>query len=121
MVGELDSHGRHFLIVEAKSSNAQPTTASTKAAAPAPRPRSMPEILTERELQIASLVSGGYLNKQIAGLLKISEYTVSTHIRRIFSKLSIKRRSMLASMYASSSPLDREAANDVEKLARGAK
>jgi DNA-binding CsgD family transcriptional regulator len=81
----------------------------------------MPEILTERELQIASLVSGGYLNKQIAGLLKISEYTVSTHIRRIFSKLSIKRRSMLASMYASSSPLDREAANDVEKLARGAK
>ena len=58
------------------------------------------EMLTERELQIAALVAGGELNKRIAARLRISEYTVSTHIRRMFSKLGIKSRSSLAAMYA---------------------
>jgi DNA-binding NarL/FixJ family response regulator len=56
-------------------------------------------VLTKRELQIASLVAIGHLNKQIARRLCISEYTVSTHIRRIFSKLGIRCRSSLASLY----------------------
>jgi DNA-binding NarL/FixJ family response regulator len=57
-------------------------------------------MLTARELQVAALVSSGQLNKQIAMRLRISEYTVSTHIRRIFSKLGIRCRSSLASWYA---------------------
>ncbi len=73
----------------------------------AERPRRAQEIdlavaLTGRELQIAALVSSGYLNKQIGVVLKISEYTVATHIRRIFSKLNINKRSTLAYMYAMS-------------------
>jgi DNA-binding CsgD family transcriptional regulator len=94
VVGQLESNGRHFLIVEK----------CTPGEAPAPPPLQealgIPQILTRRELQIAGLVSIGRLNKQIAALLKISEYTVSTHIRRIYSKLSINRRSLLAAMYA---------------------
>ena len=58
------------------------------------------EMLTKRELQIAAMVAGGELNKRIAGRLRISEYTVSTHIRRMFSKLGIKSRASLAAMYA---------------------
>jgi DNA-binding CsgD family transcriptional regulator len=103
VVGELDAHGRHFLIVEANGSvdaPAIPQPEADDARPEAVRACSMPELLTQRELQVAALVSIGHLNKQIAVLLKISEYTVSTHIRRIFSKLSISRRSTLASMYA---------------------
>lgn len=99
VVGELDSDGHHFLIVEA----AQPGPAAESA----PRPplsaaASMPRLLTPRELQIAALVASGELNKQIAARLRISEFTVCAHLRHIFWKLSIKRRSALASMYAAS-------------------
>lgn len=41
------------------------------------------ELLSERELQIVELVAHGKSNKQIAKKLKISEWTVSTHLRRV--------------------------------------
>lgn len=50
------------------------------------------EILTARELQIASLVALGRLNKQIAAQLHISEWTVATHVRRVFCKLGVSTR-----------------------------
>ena len=53
------------------------------------------EILTERELQIATLVAMGRLNKQIADKLHISEWTVSTHLRRIFAKLGVRSRAAM--------------------------
>lgn len=52
-------------------------------------------MLTERELQITALVSQGRLNKQIADQLHISEWTVATHLRRIFSKLGVKSRAAM--------------------------
>ncbi len=64
-------------------------------------PRSGPEdaqamaltqVLTARELQIATLVALGRLNKQIAAQLHISEWTVATHVRRVFSKLGVSTR-----------------------------
>jgi DNA-binding CsgD family transcriptional regulator len=54
------------------------------------------ELLTKRELQIAGLVALGRINKQIACDLNISEWTVSTHLRRIYSKLGIRTRAALA-------------------------
>lgn len=51
--------------------------------------------LTERELQITALVSQGKLNKQIADQLHISEWTVATHLRRVFSKLGVKSRAAM--------------------------
>lgn len=45
------------------------------------------DILTKRELQIVMLVAEGQANKQVANQLHISEWTVATHLRRIFAKL----------------------------------
>jgi DNA-binding CsgD family transcriptional regulator len=52
-------------------------------------------LLTGRELQIVSLVAEGRINKQIAVDLHISEWTVSTHLRRIFVKLSVDTRAAM--------------------------
>jgi DNA-binding CsgD family transcriptional regulator len=51
--------------------------------------------LSRRELQIVVLVAEGCVNKQIADQLKISEWTVSTHLRRIFAKLSVDSRAAM--------------------------
>lgn len=52
-------------------------------------------ILTGREIEIAILVSLGFPNKQIASHLNISEWTVSTHLRRIFTKLQVNSRAAM--------------------------
>ncbi|MBK8255355.1 MAG: response regulator transcription factor [Polyangiaceae bacterium] len=58
-----------------------------------PSPSSEP--LTRRETQIARLVAEGLVNKQIAHQLAISEWTVSTHLRRIFAKLGVETRAAM--------------------------
>lgn len=59
-------------------------------------------LLTSRELQIVELVALGYVNKQIAKKLRISEWTVSTHLRRVFAKLNVDNRAALVYRYATS-------------------
>jgi DNA-binding CsgD family transcriptional regulator len=62
------------------------------------RPRAaLAEILTARELQIVALVAEGRINKQIAADLQISEWTVSTHLRRVFAKLDVDTRAAMVS------------------------
>jgi DNA-binding CsgD family transcriptional regulator len=51
--------------------------------------RSPKHSLSPRELQIAGLVADGATNQAIAGVLEISLWTVSTHLRRIFAKLGV--------------------------------
>jgi DNA-binding CsgD family transcriptional regulator len=53
------------------------------------------EMLTGRELQIVALVADGRVNKQIADILRISEWTVSTHLKRIFAKLGVDTRAAM--------------------------
>lgn len=53
------------------------------------------EPLTPRETQIARLVADGFVNKEIATKLSISEWTVSTHMRRIFAKLGVETRAAM--------------------------
>jgi DNA-binding NarL/FixJ family response regulator len=60
-----------------------------------PNEPSAATVLTGRELQIASLVADGLLNKQIADRLQISEWTVCAHLRRIFSKLRVSTRAAM--------------------------
>lgn len=55
----------------------------------------LPSLLTSRELQIATLVAQGLQNKQVAKKLHISEWTVSTHLRRIFAKLHVDSRAAM--------------------------
>ncbi|SNX52816.1 response regulator transcription factor [Thermoanaerobacterium sp. RBIITD] len=52
--------------------------------------------LTERELQILSLIAKGYSNKAIAKKLYLSEKTVKNHVYSIFKKLDVKDRTQAA-------------------------
>jgi DNA-binding CsgD family transcriptional regulator len=57
-----------------------------------PDRRDPAEVLTARELQVATLVAHGHGTKRIADRLCISEWTVQTHLRRIYAKLGVAGR-----------------------------
>ena len=48
--------------------------------------------LTPRETQILNYMAKGYLNKQIAGMLDISEQTIKNHVTSILRKLDANAR-----------------------------
>lgn len=54
--------------------------------------------LSQRELQILRLVSEGSSNKELSRKLFVSENTVETHLRRIYSKLGTKNRTQAVSV-----------------------
>ena len=54
--------------------------------------KKLPEALTERQINILKLVSQGFSSKEIAEKLAISYYTVTTHIKNIYSKLQVNSR-----------------------------
>jgi len=51
-----------------------------------------PEALSERELEVLTLIAKGTSNKLIATNLNIGESTVKTHIQNIFHKLNVSDR-----------------------------
>ncbi|NLJ77580.1 MAG: hypothetical protein GX325_10055 [Peptococcaceae bacterium] len=59
-----------------------------------------PYNLTERETEVATLAAKGLSNKEIGLQLFISESTVKYHLRTVFSKLGIDRRSKLPGLLA---------------------
>jgi DNA-binding NarL/FixJ family response regulator len=50
------------------------------------------QTLTNRELEVITLVGEGLKNKQIADRLFISETTVTHHLSSVFSKLEVSDR-----------------------------
>jgi DNA-binding CsgD family transcriptional regulator len=54
------------------------------------------EQLTPQEVQIASLVSSGMTNKEVAAQLFLSPRTIDAHLRNIFGKLGVRSRTQLA-------------------------
>jgi DNA-binding CsgD family transcriptional regulator len=52
--------------------------------------------LTPAELEVASLVSEGKRNKEIAAALWMSEKTVEAHLSRIYRKVGVRNRAELA-------------------------
>lgn len=54
------------------------------------------ELLTEREREIAILVSRGLSNKAIGAQLYVSERTVKSHLSSIFAKIGVQSRLKLA-------------------------
>jgi DNA-binding NarL/FixJ family response regulator len=58
-----------------------------------------PEALTDREAEVLKLVARGKANKQIAGVLYVSEKTVKAHVSAILMKLGVQSRTQ-AALYA---------------------
>ncbi len=48
--------------------------------------------LTARQLEILKLIAGGAANREIASTLAISENTVKSHIKVLFSELNVNKR-----------------------------
>jgi predicted ATPase/DNA-binding SARP family transcriptional activator/DNA-binding CsgD family transcriptional regulator len=63
---------------------------------PSRRPVGDTGVLSAREKEVATLVSQGLTNRQIASELSISEHTVATHITRILKRLGLNSRSRLS-------------------------
>jgi DNA-binding NarL/FixJ family response regulator len=70
--------------VKALIHHAEPARAST-----------LCEGFSRKEREIIVLISQGFMNREIADKLCISEQTVKTHISRIFRKANVARRSQL--------------------------
>jgi DNA-binding NarL/FixJ family response regulator len=63
--------------------------------------RNMVARLTGRELQIAAMIAHGHATKNVAYKLRISEWTVDAHVRRIFAKLGVDNRAAMVYRCAS--------------------
>ncbi|MGL6081531.1 MAG: response regulator [Gammaproteobacteria bacterium] len=61
------------------------------------RPAADQETLTQREREILSLVAQGLSNREIAEQLCVSRYTVESHIKHIYRKLSVSKRTKAVS------------------------
>ena len=76
----------------------------TRAVAPMP-PSEGPHLrgnldgLTDREVGVLRVVAEGLTNAQVARRLHLSEHTVAAHLRSIFAKIGVARRSA-ATRYA---------------------
>jgi DNA-binding NarL/FixJ family response regulator len=65
-------------------------------------PGRVPGVLSGRERQIAALVAGGTVNKQIAESLAVNQRTIEKHLTSIYGKLGLRNRSELAAFIARS-------------------
>lgn len=98
VAGLLEKENQSYLIIEIDQSTHQiySCPAVSDSANPSTQPQlSLLQSLTERELQIATLIAQGWSNKQTARHLAISEWTVATHLRRIFMKLHVDNRAAM--------------------------
>ena len=55
--------------------------------------------LSPREQEITRLIALGYPNKAVADVLEISTWTVSTHLRRIFTKFRVSSRAAMVACF----------------------
>lgn len=60
------------------------------------------DLLTNREMQIVQLVCLGYLTKQIADRLHLSEFTVRSYLKTIYCKLGVRSRAAMVFRYTQS-------------------
>ncbi|HEV3229541.1 MAG TPA: LuxR C-terminal-related transcriptional regulator [Solirubrobacteraceae bacterium] len=67
--------------------------------------------LTVREGQVAELVTLGFSNAEIAGILHVEEDTVKKHVSHAMAKVGVHRRTQLAVAWATGRRLDLPAPN----------
>ena len=63
---------------------------------PAMNSRALVEPLSDRELEILSLIANGASNREIAGALFLAEGTVKNHVTNILGKLGVRDRTQAA-------------------------
>jgi NarL family two-component system response regulator LiaR len=54
--------------------------------------------LTERESEILSLLPAGLTNRELGAQLYVSENTIKTHLRSLYTKLGVRNRAQAASL-----------------------
>lgn len=84
------SHG--ILMCVLQSSAEQSNTGSGIEEESPPLPGMMEEPLTDREQEVLALLAAGLSNKEIADHLIIAIGTVKVHVKNIFAKLKVNRR-----------------------------
>lgn len=52
----------------------------------------MQEPLSQREMEVLALIHEGHANKQIAARMDVAPATVKAHIRNLYGKLGVGRR-----------------------------
>jgi DNA-binding NarL/FixJ family response regulator len=84
----LDPSVQAALLKAAQQGVARPTT-----------PAAPPDGLTDREVEVLTLIASGLSNHEIAERLFVAETTVKTHVNRIFAKTGSRDRAQ-AAVYA---------------------
>jgi len=74
-----------------------------KEAAAASSPPDARALLTNRELQICQLICMGYLTKQVAARLKLSEFTVRSYLKTVYCKLNVRSRGAMVYRFTQTS------------------
>lgn len=80
------------------------------------RTREKAGLLSAREREVLELVAEGAGNREIAGVLTISQFTVKRHLQNILQKLGVPSRGAAASFYRAAFP--REEARPVYDFQR---
>jgi DNA-binding CsgD family transcriptional regulator len=91
---DIEVHGVRYLAIRC-AARPTPDARPAKGQGPIAAPPRGGHALSPRELEIARMVAKGYANKNIASVLDISSWTVSSHLRRIFSKLGVTSRAAM--------------------------
>lgn len=91
---EFDGH-RYALVVEHVPHGIAPGAGGVRPELPS----DIRTLLTSRELQVVQLVCMGYLTKQVADRLRISEFTVRSYLKAVYAKLGVRSRAAMVCCY----------------------
>lgn len=84
--------GQRYEVVTERPRQLEPRSAND---ARAPIAGDITRLLSRREMEVVQLVCMGFLTKQIASRLQISEFTVRTYVKTIYAKLGVRSRAAL--------------------------
>jgi len=92
-IAELRSGGSPMSPLVARKLLNRLASSAAKAAPKLGPPRAEPVLLTEREREVLGLIARGYTYHEIGKLMNISFGTVQTHVKNIYTKLSVHSKS----------------------------